>query len=161
MCLQLLQSCLILCNPMDYNLPGSSVYGTLQARILGCHALLQGIFPTQGLSPGLAQQVDSLLLSCLGSPIPFYRIPFLYITLATSCEISLLGNFECCIFCVLSSLIYELFRSILFSFPQIFFLFYLFICNLLIVYLQFYCFVCVPFKMCWDCLWNVAQCHWQ
>ena len=124
MCPQLLQSCLILCDPMDYNLPGSSVHGILQARVLGCHALLQGIFPTQGLSPGLAQQVDSLLLSCLGSPIPFYRIPFLYITLATSCEISLLGNFECCIFCVLSSLIYELFRSILFSFPKIFFLFY-------------------------------------
>ena len=29
-----LQSCLILCDPMDHNLPGSSVHGTLQARIL-------------------------------------------------------------------------------------------------------------------------------
>ena len=29
-----LQSCLTLCNPMDYNLPGSSVHGILQARIL-------------------------------------------------------------------------------------------------------------------------------
>ena len=28
------QSCLILCNPMDCNLPGSSVHGILQARIL-------------------------------------------------------------------------------------------------------------------------------
>ena len=31
--------------------PGSFVYGVLQARILegvGCHALLQGIFPSQG-----------------------------------------------------------------------------------------------------------------
>ena len=29
-----LQSCLILCNPMDCSPPGSSVYGILQARIL-------------------------------------------------------------------------------------------------------------------------------
>ena len=28
------QSCLILCDPMDCHLPGSSVHGTLQARIL-------------------------------------------------------------------------------------------------------------------------------
>ena len=28
------QSCLILCNPMDCSLPGSSVLGILQARIL-------------------------------------------------------------------------------------------------------------------------------
>ena len=28
------QWCLILCDPMDSNLPGSSVYGILQARIL-------------------------------------------------------------------------------------------------------------------------------
>ena len=30
----LLQSCLTLCNPLDYNPPGSSVHGILQARIL-------------------------------------------------------------------------------------------------------------------------------
>ena len=29
-----LQSCLTFCNPLDYNLPGSSVHGILQARIL-------------------------------------------------------------------------------------------------------------------------------
>ena len=28
------QSCLTLCDPMDYNLPGSSVHGVFQARIL-------------------------------------------------------------------------------------------------------------------------------
>ena len=40
---------------VGYNsLPGSSVHRILQARILeGCHAFLQGIFPTQGLNPGL------------------------------------------------------------------------------------------------------------
>ena len=29
-----LQSCLTLCDPMDYSLPGSSVHGILQARVL-------------------------------------------------------------------------------------------------------------------------------
>ena len=49
-----LQSCLILCDPMDCSLPGSSVHGILQARILvGCHVLLQAIFPTQGSNPRL------------------------------------------------------------------------------------------------------------
>ena len=33
-CVMLTQSCLTLCNPMDCNLPGSSVPGILQARIL-------------------------------------------------------------------------------------------------------------------------------
>ena len=33
------QSCLTLCNPMDYSLPGSSVHGMLQARTLECVAV--------------------------------------------------------------------------------------------------------------------------
>ena len=43
-----------LCGPMDCSPPGASVHGILQTRILewvGCHALLQGIFPTQGSNP--------------------------------------------------------------------------------------------------------------
>ena len=48
------RSCPTLCNPMDCSPPGSSVYGVLQARILEwVHSLLQGLFPTQGLNPGL------------------------------------------------------------------------------------------------------------
>ena len=47
------QSCPTLCNPRDYSLPGFSVHGILQARILGYHFLLQGIFLTQGANPGL------------------------------------------------------------------------------------------------------------
>ena len=39
--------CPALCDPMDYSLPGSSVPGILQARILECHFLLQGVFLTQ------------------------------------------------------------------------------------------------------------------
>ena len=33
-CVLVAQSCLTLCDPMDYSLPGSSVHGILQARIL-------------------------------------------------------------------------------------------------------------------------------
>ena len=55
------QLCLTLCSPVDCSLPGSSIHGIFQARILewvaiigvGCHFLLQGIFPTQGSNPGL------------------------------------------------------------------------------------------------------------
>ena len=45
--------CLTFCDPMDCSPPGSSVQGILQARIsgVGCHALLQGILPTQRLNP--------------------------------------------------------------------------------------------------------------
>jgi len=43
--------------PHDCSLSGSSVHGIHQARILdtgvGCHALLQGIFPAQGSNSGL------------------------------------------------------------------------------------------------------------
>ena len=44
------QLCLTLCNPMDWSLPGSSVRGDSagkHARV-GCHALPQGVFPTEG-----------------------------------------------------------------------------------------------------------------
>ena len=49
------QSCPTLCNPMDCSLPGSSVHGDSPGKNIrvGCHALLQGIFPTQGSNPGL------------------------------------------------------------------------------------------------------------
>ena len=43
-------SCLTLCDPVDYNPPGSSVYGNSQARILEWVAisLSRGIFLAQG-----------------------------------------------------------------------------------------------------------------
>ena len=57
MCAKLLQSCLTLCDPMDCSLPGSSVYGDSPGKsigmVAGCHALLQGIFLTQGSNPDL------------------------------------------------------------------------------------------------------------
>ena len=45
----------VLCNPMACSPPGSSVPGDSPGKNtgVGCHALLQGIFPTQGSNPGL------------------------------------------------------------------------------------------------------------
>ena len=75
------QSCPTLCDPMSMeffcqefsSLPGSSVYGTLQPRILveGSRSLLQGTFPTQGSNPGLPHCRQILYqLSYQGSPFP-------------------------------------------------------------------------------------------
>ena len=49
------QSCLTLCDPMDCSPPGSSVHEDSPGKSTGVdsHALLQGIFPTQGSNPGL------------------------------------------------------------------------------------------------------------
>ena len=48
------QLCPILCDSVDCSLPGFSVHGILQANTgVGCHFLLQGIFPTQGSNSGL------------------------------------------------------------------------------------------------------------
>ena len=63
-----------LCDLMDCSLPGSSVHGISQARILKNwnieYFLLQGIFQTQGSNPSLLHwQVDSLPLSHQGSPL--------------------------------------------------------------------------------------------
>ena len=56
------QSCPTLCDPLDCSLAGSSVHGESPGRNtgLGCHALLQEIFPTQGLNPGLPHCSRSL-----------------------------------------------------------------------------------------------------
>ena len=65
------QSYLTLCDPMDYKLLGYSVHGIFASKNtgLGCHFLLQGIFPTQESNPHLLHwQADSLPLSHLGSP---------------------------------------------------------------------------------------------
>ena len=49
------QLCLTLCDPMDCSPPGSSVHGDSPSKNtrVDCHALLQGIFPTQELNPSL------------------------------------------------------------------------------------------------------------
>ena len=51
------QSCPTLCNPMDCSPPGSSVPGDSPGKDtrMYSHALLQGLFPPQGLKPGLPE----------------------------------------------------------------------------------------------------------
>ena len=53
MCVKPLQLCPTLCDPVDCSPPGSSVHGILQATGVGCHALILGIFLTQGSNPCL------------------------------------------------------------------------------------------------------------
>ena len=65
------QLCPTLCDPMDCSPEGSSVHGILQARILEWVAISfsRGIFPTQGLNPGLPHCSQMLYgLSHKGSP---------------------------------------------------------------------------------------------
>ena len=74
LCAVLCQSCPTLCNPMDCSPPGSSVHGDSPGKStgVGCHALLQGIFPSQGSNPGLPHCRQIFYhLSQQGSP----RIP--------------------------------------------------------------------------------------
>ena len=65
------QSCPTFCNPMDCRQSGSSVCGASPDNNtgVGCHAFLQGIFPTQGPNPGLPHYRQILShLSHQGSP---------------------------------------------------------------------------------------------
>ena len=65
------QSCLTLCNPVDCSPPGTSVHGDSPGKDTGdsCHDLVQGIFPTQGLNPGLLPGRQILYhLSYQGNP---------------------------------------------------------------------------------------------
>ena len=61
----------VLCGPMDCSPPGSSGHGDSPGKNtgVGCHVLLQRIFPTQGLNPGLLHCRHILYhLSHQGSP---------------------------------------------------------------------------------------------
>ena len=68
------QSCLILCDPMDYSPPGFSVHGIFQSGILSGVRFPPprdlpdpGIKPESPMSPAL--QADSLVLEPLGKPL--------------------------------------------------------------------------------------------
>ena len=72
------------CNPMDSSLPGSSVHGILQGKNtgVGCHFLLQGIFPTQGSNLHLLHwQVGSLSVTHQGSPKTIYLLSILFVSI--------------------------------------------------------------------------------
>ena len=60
------QSCPTLCDPMDCSLPWDFPGNSTG---VDCHFLLQGVFPTQGLNPGLPHCRQTLYcLSHQGSP---------------------------------------------------------------------------------------------
>ena len=85
MCAKSLSSVPLFCNPMDCSQLGSSVHGNSPGKNtgVGCHALPQGISPTQGSNPYLLcllyWQVDSLPLAPSGKPrhsVQIYPLSF-------------------------------------------------------------------------------------
>ena len=82
------QSCLTLCDLMDCTLPGSSVHGDTPRKNTGvvCHALLQGIFPTQGSKPGVLHCRQILLPSELPGKPSKKQMSFDFMSAATICS---------------------------------------------------------------------------
>ena len=86
--------CPTLCDPMDCSPPGSSVRGDSPGKNIGvgCLALLQGIFPTQGLNAGLLHCRWILYhLSHQGSPnmyISNINKSFIEQSFLTACDIT-------------------------------------------------------------------------
>ena len=64
-CCLVAKSCSSLCNPMDYSLPGSSVHGVSQTRILEQAAIL--------FSRESSQLRDQIHVSCIGRWILYHR----------------------------------------------------------------------------------------
>ena len=54
---EVVQSCPTLCNPMDWSLPGSSVHGIFQARVLECVAIAFSIVFWLGTVLGSAKGI--------------------------------------------------------------------------------------------------------
>ena len=79
-CVKVTQSCLTLYNPMGCSLPGSCPWTSPgQNTGVGSLSLLQGIFPMQGLNPGLLHCRQILyLLSHKGNPrvLEWVNYPF-------------------------------------------------------------------------------------
>ena len=68
------QSCLTLCDPVNCSPQGSSVHGDspVKSTAVGCHSLLQRIFPNPGIESGSpALQSDSLPSELQGSSFKF------------------------------------------------------------------------------------------
>ena len=86
------QSCPTLCNPTDCCPLGSSVHGDSPGKNtrVGCHALLQRIFPTQGWNPGIPHCRQILYhLSHQGNPFENYSISNL-LSLYLTCSLRVL-----------------------------------------------------------------------
>ena len=69
--------CLTLCDPEDCSPPSSSVRGDSPGRNSGvsCHDLLQGIFPIQGLNPGLLHHFSCILYHLSHQRSPQFPCP--------------------------------------------------------------------------------------
>ena len=82
-----------LSDPMDCNLPGSSVHGDSPGKNtgVGCHAL-QGIFLTQGLNPGLLHCSQILYLWATRKALVRIIKTFLYSSSMYSCHILLMSS---------------------------------------------------------------------
>ena len=73
MCVKDAQSFLTPCDPIGCSLPGSSLHGDSLGKNtgVGCHFLLQGIFPTQESNPSLLHCRQILYQLCYkGIDIP-------------------------------------------------------------------------------------------
>ena len=88
------QSCPTLCAPMDCSLPDSSVYGDSPGKNtgVGCHFLLQGIFPTSGSNLCLLH-CRQILYHWATGEVPFYSLIFSYFlqdlfTISMICKVS-------------------------------------------------------------------------
>ena len=99
---KLLQSCPTLCDPLDCSPPESSVHGDFSGKNtgVGCHALLQGIFLTQGLN-------SYLLVSCIDRWILYHqhhlRSLFVdYINHGSYISISIFIIFKCICFAMIN-----------------------------------------------------------
>ena len=74
-CTWSLHSCLILCNPIDYNLPGSSAHGIIQARILEGVAIVSSRGSSWPRDPAHVSCISCIageffMVSHLGRPCP-------------------------------------------------------------------------------------------
>ena len=72
-CAKSLQSCLTLCRPIDYSLPGSSVHGILQARILEWVAISfsrASSQPRESSQP--RDQTHVSYVSCISTPVLYH-----------------------------------------------------------------------------------------
>ena len=77
-CTKSLQSCPTLCNPMDCSLPGSSVPGIFQARILsGLTFPPPGYLPSPGIEPTSLALADGFFTSSATWEVP-HTIDFMY-----------------------------------------------------------------------------------
>ena len=76
-CVMCVRRSVTLCDPRDRSPPGSSVYGDSPRRNtgVGCHSLVQGIFPTQRSNLGLLHYRQILYGQTERKPLPSEENP--------------------------------------------------------------------------------------